>query len=186
METGIVAVRYARALFSFAKERRKETRVYDDMKMLWSSFTAEPSLKEALANPVLHSEVKEKLLESAAGIEVSEEYSRFVRLVLTHKRENLMPMICLLYLTFYRKEKRINRMFVETAVPLDPEIGNRLIYELQLQTEGTVELSEHVRPELIGGLVMRMDNYRLDASVASQLKKAQRQLAGKHGLTEKE
>lgn len=181
MEVSMVSVRYARALFTFAQERKKETRVYDDMKMLWTSFSREPALKTALANPVLQTAVKEKLLVSAAGIEVSEEYSRFIRLVLLHKRENLMQIICLIYLGLYRKEKRISRMIIETAVPLDPAIGNRLIYELQLQTKGTVELSERVRPELIGGLIMRMDNCRLDASVASQLKKARKQLAGKHG-----
>lgn len=176
----MVSVRYARALFSFAKERKKETRVYEDMKMLWTSFNREPALKAALANPVLQTAIKEKLLVSAAGIEVSEEYSRFIRLVLLHKRENLIQIICLIYLGLYRKEKRISRMVIETAVPLDPTIGNRLIYELQLKTSGTVELSEHIRPELIGGIIMRMDNYRLDASVASELKKARNQLAGKY------
>lgn len=186
MEMGIVSVRYARALFAYAKDQGKEAQVYEDMKMLWSSFRKEPTLKGALANPTLRSVVKEQLLTSAAGIEVSEAYTRFIRLVLTHKRENRLPIICLLYLGLYRKENQINRAFIETAVPLDPAIRNRMIYELQLKTKGTIELSEHIRPELIGGLVMRMNDYRLDASIASQLKKAERQLAGEYRQIEKD
>lgn len=187
MEMGMVSVRYARALFAYAKDQEKEARVYDDMKMLWSSFRKEPALKGTLANPTLRPAVKEQLLVSAAGIEVSDAYTRFIRLVLTHKRENMLPIICLLYLGLYRKENRINQVSIETAVPLDPAIRNRIMYELQLKTKGTVELSEHIRPQLIGGLVMRMNDYRLDASVASQLKKAEQQLAGEiRRQTEKE
>lgn len=187
MEMGMVSVRYARALFAYAKDHEKEARVYDDMKMLWSSFGKEPALKGTLANPTLRPAVKEQLLVSAAGIEVSDAYTRFIRLVLTHKRENMLPIICLLYLGLYRKENRINQVSIETAVPLDPAIRNRIMYELQLKTKGTVELSEHIRPQLIGGLVMRMNDYRLDASVASQLKKAEQQLAGEiRRQTEKE
>lgn len=38
MDLGTISSRYARALFSLAKEKNEETRVYDDMKMLKQSF----------------------------------------------------------------------------------------------------------------------------------------------------
>lgn len=179
MDIGIISSRYARALFGWAKERGVETPVYNDMKMLASSFETEPSIKEILANPVVTAATKTRLLRNAAGIEVSEAFERFVRLVLRHRRETLLPIMSLIYLALYRKEKRIDRLYLYTAVPLDAAIRDRLLYEIRLKTGGSIELSEQIRPELIGGLVMRMNNYRIDASVASQLKRMKRQLIEK-------
>ena len=87
MDIGTISSRYAKALFSLAKEKGLETRVYDDMKMLADSFSLEPGLRVALGNPILPAEEKLKLLTAAGGIEVSDLYERFMHLVLEHKRE---------------------------------------------------------------------------------------------------
>lgn len=175
MDIGIISARYARALFELAKDRGVETPVYEDMKMLAVSFQAERSLRETLANPVIDTATKERLLKNAAGVEVNDASARFFRLVLQHKRETLLQIMCLVYLSLYRKEKNINRMYLTTAVPLDPAIRDRLMYEIRLKTGGTIEFTEEVRPDLIGGVVMRMNNYRLDASIVAQLKQVKRQ-----------
>lgn len=185
MDIGIISGRYARALLGWAKDRGNETPVYTDMKMLTASFETEPSLKEVLANPVVPPATKAQLLRNAAGIEVSEEFERFVGLVLRHKRETLLPLMCLVYLALYRKEKKIDRLYLYSAVPLDAAIRDRMVYEIRLKTGGSIELTEQIRPELIGGMVMRMNNYRLDASVASQLKRIKQQLTGKNRQTER-
>ena len=69
MDIGTISSRYAKALFSLAKEKGLETRVYDDMKMLADSFSLEPGLRVALGNPILPAEEKLKLLTAAGGIE---------------------------------------------------------------------------------------------------------------------
>ena len=78
MDIGTISSRYAKALFSLAKEKGLETRVYDDMKMLADSFSLEPGLRVALGNPILPAEEKLKLLTAAGGIEVSDLYERFM------------------------------------------------------------------------------------------------------------
>lgn len=186
MDIGIISARYAHALFDFAKGRQTETRLYNDIKMLAISFETEPTLKEALGNPVLSSKDKIQLLTNAAGIEVCTEFERFIRLVLQHKRENLLQIICLIYIALYRKEKHINRVYLYTAVPLSNQLKERLSHEIQSEIGGTIEFSEHIKPELIGGLVLRMNNYQMDASIATQLKRVKRQLMEKNRQTEKE
>ena len=71
MDLGTISSRYARALFSLAKEKNEETRVYDDMKMLKQSFLLVPELKETLQNPIVSAADKEKLLIHAGGIRKS-------------------------------------------------------------------------------------------------------------------
>ena len=110
MDIGTISSRYAKALFSLAKDKEQESRVYDDMKMLADSFSMEPELRGALSNPIVSVPEKVKLLTAAGGIEVCELYSRFINLVLAHKRETLLPFIAYIYIHLYRKEKKITRV----------------------------------------------------------------------------
>ena len=141
MDIGTISSRYAKALFSLAKDKGQESRVYDDMKMLADSFSMEPELRGALSNPIVSVPEKVKLLTAAGGIEVCELYTRFINLVLAHKRETLLPFIAYIYIHLYRKEKKITRVRFDTAVA-----------------------------ELIGGFRLRIGNYRIDASYATQLR----------------
>ena len=170
MDIGTISSRYARALFSLAKEKGEETRLYQDMRMLTDSFTLEAELKGALNNPIVPVKEKQKLLVAAGGIEVCDLYTRFISLVLLHKRENYLPFMAYIYIHLYRKEKKIIRVRFSTAVPVSDTVKKHLQDKLKEETASTVEFSGHVQPELIGGFRLRIGNYRIDASYATQLK----------------
>ena len=170
MDIGTISSRYAKALFSLAKEKGLETRVYDDMKMLADSFSLEPGLRVALGNPILPAEEKLKLLTAAGGIEVSDLYERFMHLVLEHKRVSLLLFMAHIYIHLYRKDKRITRVQFSTAVPVSEEVKVHLQNKLKEETGSTIEFSGIVQPELIGGFRLRIGNYRIDASYATQLR----------------
>ena len=78
MDIGTISSRYAKALFSLAKDKEQESRVYDDMKMLADSFSMEPELRGALSNPIVSVPEKVKLLTAAGGIEVCRSEERRV------------------------------------------------------------------------------------------------------------
>ena len=170
MDIGTISSRYAKALFSLAKDKEQESRVYDDMKMLADSFSMEPELRGALSNPIVSVPEKVKLLTAAGGIEVCELYSRFINLVLAHKRETLLPFNAYIYIHLYRKEKKITRVRFDTAVAVDDAVKSHLQDKLRKETGCTIEFSGHVEPELIGGFRLRIGNYRIDASYATQLR----------------
>lgn len=169
MDIGTISSRYARALFSLAKEQGAETRVYEDMNMLADSFTLAPGLKGALANPVLPTVEKERLLASAGGIEVCDLYERFIRLVLAHKREGTLLFIAYSYIDLYRKDKKITRVEFTTPTPVSDETRRHLQDKLSDGADRAIELTGHVDPALIGGFRLRVGNYRIDASYATQL-----------------
>lgn len=170
MDIGTISSRYAKALFSLAKEKGLETRVYDDMKMLADSFSLEPGLRIALGYPILPAEEKLKLLTAAGGIEVSDLYERFIHLVLEHKRESLLLFMAHIYIHLYRKDKHITRVQFSTAIPVSEEVKKHLQDKLKEETGSTIEFSGIVQPELVGGFRLRIGNYRIDASYATQLR----------------
>lgn len=169
MDIGTISSRYAKALFSIAKEKGQEDRVYDDMKMLAESFSLEPELRVALSNPIIPAKEKLRLLISAGGIEVCDLYTRFIHLVLGHKRESYLPFISYTYMHLYRKDKKIVRVQFSTAVPVDEKVKEHLEKKLKEETGSSIEFSGFVKPELIGGFRLRIGNYRIDASYKAQL-----------------
>ncbi len=176
MDIGIISSRYAKALFSFANEKGVEEAVYKNLKILASLFFSEPDLLTALKNPILSNEEKKRLLITAGGESVCDLYIRFINLVLRHHRERFLPFMAHSYIRLFRKEKQIKRVHFTSAVPINEKVKLHLIDQLEKQTGGIIEFSGKVNPELLGGFQLRIENERIDASYATQLKHIREQL----------
>ena len=81
MDIGTISSRYAKALFSLAKDKEQESRVYDDMKMLADSFSMEPELRGALSNPIVSVPEKVKLLTWILMIRVLQMYEKILKFI---------------------------------------------------------------------------------------------------------
>ena len=103
MNTGVVSMRYAKALLAYADAQGKEDQVYEEVKTLADHYVTVPGLRRAVENPVLDIETKLQLLQEAAGgKDVSEELKRFFRLVLEAKREKFLQFMTWSYIDLYR------------------------------------------------------------------------------------
>ena len=175
MDIGIVSMRYAKALIEYAKDTGAEDRVYHELRMLERSFRKHPDLREALDNPILKIKEKFALICTAAvgNGEVSREFSRFITLVLRNRREYYLQYICLTYLDLYRKLKHIGVGKLITAVPVSRDSASALLHaQMELQTE--------VDPSIEGGFIFDINDFRLDASIATQLKRVKQQFIDKN------
>ena len=52
MNTGVVSMRYAKALLAYAKAQKVEDRVYEEVKTLAGHYVSLPDLRRAIENPV--------------------------------------------------------------------------------------------------------------------------------------
>lgn len=119
MNTGMIPVRYAKALFEFATEKGCDGRVYGQMGKLAAAFVREPELRRVLDNPVLPESEKLKLVYAACGGDPGEVLERFAQLVLHNRRERFLQWIALMYREQYRKAHGISTGRLETARPGD-------------------------------------------------------------------
>lgn len=170
MNTGKISARYAKALYKFAEESKHESDVYEAMKLVSASFLSVPQLREAMINPTISKQKKVNLLITAAGTQVCEEYKRFVDLVIEHKREDYFQSISLVYQDLYRKEKNIVISQLVTASPVSDAEIERMRKAVQSVSSGSVEFETSVDPDLIGGFVLNVETYQLDASIKGQLR----------------
>lgn len=169
MDLGLISVRYARALLKASNQEKQSEQVYADMQTLAAEYLNVPELSVTIANPMLSKEQKEHLLVTAAGSTKCELTRRFIILVLDEGREKIMQFIANSFITLYRKQNNLIQAKLSTAAALTPDTEAKLRALVESKTNGTVEFTSEIEPDLIGGFVLEYDTYRLDASVKRQL-----------------
>lgn len=171
-----IAIRYARALYSFARETKKEVLVYEEMKLISQIMQHMPELLAVLNNPAIEIKNKKDLMLNAAGKKPSAEYIRFIELLIKNMRLDQIQWIALMYLEIYRKEKNIHEALLTVADDIDPEIQNQIFIWMEKALGGIVEMKVETDPHLIGGFILEADGKRWDSSLKTQLRKIHQEL----------
>ena len=182
MDIGTISMRYAKALLSYAEDKGTEEVLYKEILRLTKSYTKFPKLRETLDNPILPFDEKLKLISIAANgnNQSSDTFIRFINLVLKQRREFYLQFICLTYMHFYRIHKNIAIGTLITAVPVDRETQERIRTIAAAAVHAKMELNTIIDPAVEGGFIFDINDYRLDASIATQLKKVKRQYIEKN------
>ena len=176
MNTGVISVRYARALLKSAELQGAKDEVYADMLTLAKSYLDVRQLRVAIDNPMLPKEDKERILVTACGGSPSAQTATFIGLVLKENRENLMQFMANAYVTLYREQKNIITGKLTTAVAVSPETEAKMRAMVESHAKAQVEFQTEVNPDIIGGFILEYDTYRMDASVQSQLRSILKEL----------
>lgn len=181
MNDGLIPRRYAKALYKFALEKGESEHVYELMRRLAESFSAEPSLQSVLGNPYVDDADKCALLCTASGAtDADAVFNDFLKLLVENRRIAFAREIALAYVSIFREENAIYMVTVESAAPLDKNEEGRIraLVEKHLGG-GKLEFNTSVNPELIGGFVVSVGNDRIDASISNELKQLRLNLLSK-------
>lgn len=180
MNTGAISMRYARALLMFANEAGVAAKVYQEALTLRKSFREVPELKSAIEKPVMTRENKYRVLIQAAGGEITKQMQKFIDLVLQEKREKFLVGINQAFIDLYRKQEKIRVGRLTTAVPIAPEEVERIRKIVVESAGGTAEFATMVDPSIEGGFIFEINTYRLNASVADQMRRIKQQFIEKN------
>ena len=167
MNTGVVSMRYAKALFAYAKQQGAEDAIYRNMLQLMVTLQQVKDLGNMLAAPTLSKEERVRLLCSA--VDSSLVYENFVRLVIDEERESLLIFIAHCYVSLYRKEKNIVAVRFTTAEPASQALRDKVAAAF-VADGATVELQNVVDEGIVGGFIYETETHRLDASIRRQLR----------------
>lgn len=177
MDNGLIARRYAKALYKLALDHNDTKSVYEQMKTVAHSFAANPKLQRTLSNPYISAADKQMLMAEAAGENPSQDYKNFIKLVIDHHREEFTYQMALAYCDLYRDENKISRVSIVTATALSPERLERIRNMVKKAFPGrSFEFNESVNPALIGGFTVFVDNVKMDASISNELEQLRQNL----------
>ncbi len=77
----------------------------------------------------------------------------------------------------WAEENRQLEVRLTSAVELDPEVVKRVEAEIERQTDRKIELESSVDESIIGGLVLRVGNMVVDASLRGRLERLRKEVA---------
>jgi F-type H+-transporting ATPase subunit delta len=176
MNEGKIAVRYAKALYTLAKEESLSDKIKQDLEYIRMIITESAEFKNLLENSAIKQSKKKELFELLFKDTVHVKTRHFLDLVLKNRRESYLTSIVRFYMAFYKKEKGIKPAILTTAVPLSEETKKSITGLITGKMNILIDLEEKTDEKIIGGFILKIDDQQIDASVSSRLGKIKKEL----------
>jgi F-type H+-transporting ATPase subunit delta len=173
-----IAEVYARALFEVAEEHDVVDRIRDELHEVADALEDEDNreLRLFFFSPYFSSDEKRDAVDKVFD-GADERLINFLKLLAERHRMPVLPRIRSRYDEMWAEKNRLLPVKVTAAVELDDELVKGIGKRIEEQTGRKVELSSDVDPEVLGGLVVRVGNMVLDASVRNRLEQMRKQVA---------
>jgi F-type H+-transporting ATPase subunit delta len=176
MNTSTIRVRYAKAFFSVAKEKKMMETLKADVQKVLDLCKQSKELVLLLESPVVSTSKKIELINKIFKQEINSVTLNFLLLIMKNKREAFIPGICINFLDLIRKDQNIKTAVLTTATKVDDKILAKIKAMMEKELNSKVEISGKVDAEIIGGLILRVEDKQFDSSVTTQLKKIKQHL----------
>jgi len=167
---------YARSLFEVAQERDLLDVIREQLGQFADALNENRDLATYFFSPYFSSkEKKEALQRSLDGAE--EIFTSFLELLIDEHRMPAIFRIRERYEALWDEANRLLPVEITSAVELDEETVGAIGDRIREQTGQNVELSSHVDSAILGGIVLRVGNSILDASIRNRLNQLRKQVA---------
>lgn len=134
-----------------------------------------PQLRAVLRTPQLDPAAKAGILEDVLG-GADELVRNFLLLTAEKGRVGEIEEIAREFDRLVAAEERRLKLDLTTAYELSDDDAREIVEQIEASTGRSVEATRHVDPSLIGGLVLRADSLRVDASVRGRLERLRQEL----------
>ena len=171
-----IASVYARSLFEVAQEHKKLDVVRDQLGEFADALNETRELQVFFFSPYFSTpEKKDGLKKAVSGTDAI--FDNFLELLIEKHR---MPAVFRVRRELDRLWQRENKLLpveVTSAIELDTGTVKQIGDRIGEQTGQKIELSAKVEPDILGGIVVRVGNSVLDASVRNRLEQLRKQVA---------
>jgi F-type H+-transporting ATPase subunit delta len=168
MKSSKSAIRYAQALLDLSVEKNCLDAVAKDMKYFSTVCAENRDFELMLTSPIVKADKKIEIIKA-----VFDQFNvltiSFVELIAKNRREGILPQIANEFDSLLKAFKGIVPITITSAKKLDEKTMATIVAKVQSSVKGTLEVTEMLDENLIGGFIVRMGDTQIDASVASQL-----------------
>jgi F-type H+-transporting ATPase subunit delta len=171
-----IAAVYARALLEAALEQGRLDVVHEQVGQLADAIDASHDLQVFLFSPYFSAEEKRDGLERAVQ-GADPLLSNFLGLLIEKHRMPVIFRIRRELDVLWERENRMLAVSVTSAVELDSATVDGIGETIGERTGRRVALTRIIDPDIIGGIVLRVGNSILDASIRSRLEQLRKQVA---------
>jgi F-type H+-transporting ATPase subunit delta len=167
---------YARSLYEVAESQDKIAVIREQLGQFADELAGNRELQVFFFSPYFSTQEKEEgLVRAVDGADPT--LSNFLALLIEKHR---MPAIFRIRRLFDKQSEDhegILPVQITSAIPLDSATTDSLGDRIGKQTGQQIRLNAVVDPDIIGGLILRVGNQILDASIRTRLERLGRQVA---------
>ena len=171
-----IAQVYARALFQVAKEHGDLDGVREQIAQFADALDAERGLQTFFFSPYFSTEEKKDGLHKAID-GADDAVMNFLELLVEKHRMPAIFRIRRAYDAMWREENKMLPVQLTSAIALDDETVASLGRTIGERTGRKVDVSAQVEPDILGGIILRVGNSILDASIRNRLEQLRKQVA---------
>jgi ATP synthase F1 delta subunit len=171
-----IAEVYARALFEVAQDQDKLDEIHQQLDEFADAMGENRDMARFFFSPYFSTqEKKEALHKTVEGAE--DPFMNFLEALLERHRMPVIFRIRTRFNKLWEEERKLLPVEVTSAVELDKSTVEEIGESIGEQVGRKIELSSKVDPEILGGVVLRVGNFILDASIRHRLEQLRKQVA---------
>lgn len=171
-----LARKYAQAIFEIAREEDKLVEYGRELAEVCTGIESVPAASAFLSNPQVETKARKELIGKLFEGELSPHVYHFLLLLVDKRRFGLLPAIEAEYGRLSNEARGILIADVTTAAPADDGLQEAIRAKLAQLTGKQVQLRLHEDEDLIGGVVVKIGDRRIDGSVAGRLETLKKEL----------
>jgi ATP synthase F1 delta subunit len=167
---------YARALFEVADEHDKLDEIREQLGQFADALEENRELGVFFFSPYFSTQEKQDALKRMLD-GADPNFENFLGVLIENHR---MPVIFRVRREFDRLWEEENKLLpveITSAIELDDQIVRTIAEKIGERTGNRVELTKRVDPDILGGIVVRVGNSILDASIRNRLERLRKQVA---------
>ncbi len=171
-----IAEVYARALFEVAIEHDVLDEVRDQLGQFADAVSENREVGIFLFSPYFSTEEKKDGLDRM----ITDAEPAFMNFLQALVERHRMPAIFRIRTRFdelWEAENHLLPVHVTSAVELDKSTIGKIGDRISEETGNKIEMTSTVDPDILGGLVLRVGNFILDASIRNRLNQLRKQVA---------
>lgn len=171
-----IAARYAKSLMELAVEQDLLAQVNLDMRSLQAVSQQNPDLVRMLKSPIIKPDKKSAILKEVFSKSFNKLTQAFIETVVRKRREMFLPLIAQEFGKQYNQRNGISTATVTSATALTEGMQASVKEFIEKETNTRIDLTTKVDPNIIGGLVIRIEDNLYDSSIANKLNRLKKEL----------
>lgn len=161
---------YADSLIQAGKDgAMKFDDILKDLNTINEITSQSKDLVQVMENPAIDDKTKYEIIDSVFSGQINNKIINFLKVLIDKKRFNELDNIIQAYSDELDKINNIKRVEVVSAVELTDEQIKKLTEKLQNKLQKNVIISREINKDIIGGLVIKIDDDVIDNSLKNKL-----------------
>ncbi|WCL48927.1 ATP synthase F1 subunit delta [Leptospira sp. GIMC2001] len=179
MNQSQVSTVYSQALLDLVSSGPALEEVEGELRDVETILFTDPEIMQFILSPVVKPEEKETVLMNSLKGKVSEIVSSFIGVLSNKGRLEFFPEICSVFSEGVDKLRGRSQVTLYSREPMLESEISRIKKTLEEKFKTSAVIRNEISPDIVGGFVIRMNDYLVDASIQSKLRTIKESLLAK-------